>query len=211
MNQKRGVILSIFISLALVSGCGVVNHKASAVAGQLTSGHTHNPQVSTASMSLGNNSPFTIKVKDDLTQPAEKWDAKTVNDSLYNSVKVLNQNGKAVTLNVSNTPLLFEAYWCPHCQRTIVMLSANRSSLNKVPTIISTGFAPNTSIKQAVYISDQEFKALDLHKFKVYYLLNHSLLSKYVTDYPTLVFQKNGHTERFAGEHTLNLWERALS
>lgn len=211
MLNRQAFICSLVVLSALSVGCGASKNTTTAPVATNTTQVQKTAATKETSTSLGGNSPFSVRIGEDLAKPQSTWNPKTVSSSTYSDVHVLDASGKPVTLHVSNSPILFEAYWCPHCQRTLVLLSSNLSGIKSKPVLVSTGFAPNTTIQQAVSISHQEFKSLNLAKFQVYYLLDQSLLSKYVASYPTLVFEKNGKTQEMLGEHTLPLWERALS
>lgn len=212
MLNRKAFMCCLVVLSTLAVGCGATTKKNSAPAATTTTTQVQKTvATSQISTSLGDNAPFSVRTGESLVKPQSTWNAKPLSSTTYNDVHVLDESGKPVTLDVSKSPILFEAYWCPHCQRTLVLLSSNMSDIKSKPILVSTGFAPNTTIQQAVSISHQEFKSLNLAKFKVYYLLDKSLLAKYVVSYPTLVFDKNGKAQEMLGEHTLPLWERALS
>lgn len=157
------------------------------------------------------NPPFRNELKMDIIQPISKFDPVQANPVVYDQVIVYDAAGRKTTLDASKTPLLFEAYWCPHCQRTLVLLNHNWSKLSQKPLIVSMGFKPNTSLKEAVHLEQQELQTYHMKSFQIYYLLDPNQ-SKYVPyTYPTLVFNRNGSLDMLHGEHTLSAWMKALN
>lgn len=156
------------------------------------------------------NRPFVNKLNVETGHVDTQFDTHTISSNVYDPVQVLTMDGKPVNLNAKKVPLLFEAYWCPHCQRTLVSLNQNESKLKRLPVLISTGFAPGTSLKTAVTITRQEESAFHLHNFQVFYLLSVHEVAKDVPAYPTMVFPYEGKVELLSGEHTLSVWQKAL-
>ncbi|WP_051343645.1 TlpA family protein disulfide reductase [Alicyclobacillus herbarius] len=150
---------------------------------------------------------FTNRLNDEKATPIKKFDATRKGASLYAKVTVYDANGRKVTLDAKKQPLLFEAYWCPHCQRTIVLLHKHANQLAEMPVLVSVGYAKGTTLTQAKRISDEEVRAFGLKNMKVYYLLDgdHGQYS-----FPTLAFNHNGQVELLKGEHTLAVWKQAL-
>ncbi|MCL6625597.1 TlpA family protein disulfide reductase [Alicyclobacillus shizuokensis] len=150
---------------------------------------------------------FTNRLADEKTTPIAKFDATTKGASLYERVTVYDASGRKVTLDAHKQPLLFEAYWCPHCQRTIVLLHQHASQLRRFPVFVSVGFAKGTTLAQAKRINGQEMRAFGIRHAKVYYLLegDHGQYS-----FPTLAFARDGQVELLKGEHTLPVWKQAL-
>jgi thiol-disulfide isomerase/thioredoxin len=107
------------------------------------------------------------------------------------------------------TPLLIVAYWCPHCQRTLVLLNANKDKLKRLPVVISAGFQPNTTLQQAKDITREEFRLLGISDFQVYYCLS-QFSRDLLPMYPTFVFSSDQGLVRLSGEHTLDVWKKAL-
>lgn len=144
----------------------------------------------------------------DKPTPDNQFDFKSVSSSEVGGVKIVTATGKPVNPG-SIRSALFEAYWCPHCQRTLVLLNAGKNKLKNIPVIVSTGFPKGTSLKQAVATSDKELKMLGIHGFKVYYALGEN--KQLVTGFPTLLFTHSGQRVRLVGEHTFDVWRKALS
>lgn len=157
------------------------------------------------------NPPFKDSRAVEQVTPDANFDPTTANANTYTQVKVLDKSGKQVTLNASEHPLLFEAYWCPHCQRTLVMLNENRAQLKQFPIIVSMGFAPGTPLSAAIKLSDQELQTFHIANAKVYYLLDATESKKVVQSYPTMAFPYQSHLDKLVGEHTLQVWEQALN
>lgn len=157
------------------------------------------------------NPPFTDLRSQEKVTPDPTFDATVVQSNVYKQVKVLDSAGKLVTLNAAEQPLLFAAYWCPHCQRTLVLLNQNRSKLKEFPVIVSMGFAPGTKLSDAVKLSNQELKTFHISNVKEYYLLNPNEAKQVVQSFPTLAFPYQSKVEKLAGEHTLQVWEQAMN
>jgi thiol-disulfide isomerase/thioredoxin len=185
MVCKRGILLATCTLVIIVSiaGCG-----------------TGEPQG-------GNNSSPSQPTDVKLDPPDTKFDPVTKQVSYYSPIKVLDSNGNTVTLNANKSPIIFEAYWCPHCQRVLQELSHNRSQIQHVPTVVSMGFPQGTSLQQAVATTQDEFASLGITGFQVYYLLNPPRLN-YV--FPTSVFSNSGQDELLVGEHSLSVMTKAF-
>lgn len=157
------------------------------------------------------NPPFRNELNVEKGPVDTKFDPIPGSANIYQKIPVLNQIGKKVYLDAGKYPILFEAYWCPHCQRTLVLLMHNRSKVKQMPILVSMGFAPKTSLQQAVQLSHEEFHALHIKDVQVYYLLNVNP-GKYVpTVYPTLAFLYQHQISLLAGEHIWPVWQKALT
>ena len=160
---------------------------------------------------LISNPPFRRELSLDIVRPDAAFDPVVANKNVYDAVGVYTATGKHVTLNASKHPILFEAYWCPHCQRTLVMLNQYQGSLAKRPILVSMGFQFNTTLRAAVSLENSELKAFHIHGFKVYYLLDPNQKRYVPYKYPTLVFDHNGMLQMLYGEHVLSAWKEALA
>jgi thiol-disulfide isomerase/thioredoxin len=156
------------------------------------------------------NPPFAVKVNEQKVTPDSALDAVPADAARYRSITVFDANGRRVTLDAANAPVLFVAYWCPHCQRTLQLLSQNRSELRRLPVMVSMGFVPGTPLSEAVRLTQQEETALHLSGFKTYYALDPSSRQWIPRGYPTLVFDRNGALQMLYGEHTLDVWQKVL-
>ncbi len=128
----------------------------------------------------------------------------------YSHVVVYDVSGKKVTLDAHNQPILFEAYWCPHCQRTIQLFEKQMSQLPVKPVLVSMGFAKGTTFQQAKAIGSQEAAALGIKGLKVYYSLNRNTETYVPVGFPTLVFNDGGTLKALYGEHTFSAWQAAF-
>lgn len=155
------------------------------------------------------NPPFQNRLIEMISPISSQFDAKGVASSPYAHLKVYDANGHAVILDARKTPVFFEAYWCPHCQRTLKLWSENRSGVTQLPVMVSLGFAKGSTLADAVSVSKTEMKTFGLEKAKVYYYLGAP--SDLVPGFPTLVFPHQGRLMMMQGEHTLPMWEQALS
>lgn len=156
------------------------------------------------------NPPFKVLLNQERVTPDPLYDPSPASSTLYDRVRVLNAAGKVVYLDARKTPVLFEAYWCPHCQRTLVLLAKNRTALKQFPVLVSAGFAPGTTFSTAARLSAQEMKTFRIRNVKLYILLG-SLSATAVPEFPTLAFSAGGKFYTLRGEHVLSAWRSALS
>jgi thiol-disulfide isomerase/thioredoxin len=180
----------------LMTGCGTVVSSTPNTSTQITTNAT--------------DISFTNRLNDMLVKPNPKFDVRSTDTTVYEKVPVYSEDGQKVVLDASKEPLFFEAYWCPHCQRTLVLMNKNRDKLKQMPIIVSIGFPAGTMLKNAVRISHEEMNAFKIHDVKVYYFLTENS-SQFVHTYPTLVFSYQGKLGLLQGEHTLSAWQRALN
>lgn len=138
------------------------------------------------------------------------FDPSPATAPIYHNITVYNADGKKVTLDASKQPIFFEAYWCPHCQRTLVMLNQNRSNIGQFPVIVSMGFKPGTTVAQAAARSDAELKYFHIKNVKVYFYLGNQTKQLVPKGYPMMVLPHQGQVVSLIGEHTLSVWEQAL-
>lgn len=140
--------------------------------------------------------------------PDPQFDPKELaNASAYlASLTVVDEHGHKVKLNHTARPILFEAYWCPHCQRTLLLFHKTESIMKQAPIVISTGFPQGTILPEAVAASNKEFGLLGLSGFTVYYALG----NVQVPTYPTLLFHQNQSVNLLIGEHSRHIWEQAI-
>jgi thiol-disulfide isomerase/thioredoxin len=156
------------------------------------------------------NPPVQNLLKKNVIKPLDTFNVKKVNNSTEQGIPVVTADGQKQVLDAVNQPVLFEAYWCPHCQRTLLLLAKHRTELKTMPTIVSTGFAKGTTLKQAVSISEQEFKKLGISLSHVTYLIGPNAAEYEPKLFPTLVFPYQGGVGQLQGEHTLAVWMKAL-
>ncbi|MFD1674553.1 TlpA family protein disulfide reductase [Alicyclobacillus fodiniaquatilis] len=178
------------ILLIALTGCGIETHSTKTASTKAT---------------------FQNLISDDVIKPDTKLDPHKPFGVDYTHVEVVDAKGHHVTLNASKTPILFTAYWCPHCQRTLRLLSSQQNTLQRMPVVVSFGFAKNTTLKTAVGIQHAEISQLKLHGFKVYYDLSPSAGDEYAPlGYPTLAYDSGGSIVTLYGEHTLDIWKQVL-
>ena len=188
--------IAIFItSIMLITGCGEVTNKLPVQHRKLT-----------------NIIPFMNELNWDKSPINPYYNPSVASSSLYRRVSVVNESGQKVVLNAMSHPILFEAYWCPHCQRTLVMLNKNRNNFKKFPIIVSVGFFKGTTLKLATQITHQELNTFKIQHVNVYYMLNPNAGVQYASHgYPTLVFSRQHQLLSLSGEHTLSVWTKALN
>ncbi|WP_161624330.1 hypothetical protein [Alicyclobacillus acidoterrestris] len=124
-------------------------------------------------------------------------------------VSIVNSQGVSVSVTNLSEPLFFSAYWCPHCQRTLVSFDKNKSIIHDEPIVISTGFPPGTTLKQAVEATNREFHDLGVSGFKTYYCLS-GISSSLVPIFPTIMFHNHDTIHVLVGEHTSSVWNKAF-
>ncbi|MCY0896276.1 MAG: hypothetical protein OWS03_08325 [Alicyclobacillaceae bacterium] len=124
-------------------------------------------------------------------------------------IRVETAAGTWVTLNAKNHPVLFAAYWCPHCQRTLVLLQKHIADTPGWPTVVYVGYPDGFPLKTAVRIEHEEKKAFHLTYTHVYYLIG-SADQTYIHGFPYLVFNRRGTLLSLFGEHTFPVWKKAL-
>lgn len=204
MKGKKlvGLTLSL-LTTVVVAGCGTAQSNNSAGA------HMNGAEV--GSTRQDPNPPFVNRLKDLPATPDPRFDPISAHASIYSDVTVYNANGRKVVLDATNTPILFVAYWCPHCQRTLVLLNKNRQSLSRFPTLVSMGFAPGTSLAEEVRLTHEEMDYFHIYNVKEYYYLGSNSQQLTPQGYPTLVFPGKGGVLAMFGEHTLRVWQQALS
>ncbi|MCY0875710.1 MAG: hypothetical protein OWT28_05530 [Firmicutes bacterium] len=153
------------------------------------------------------NPPFQVLLTDEIVKPQARYNpiSAPVN---WETVTVQTASGTPVRLTPALLPALVAAYWCPHCQRTLVLWMRHQLSAMREPVLISTGFAPGTTLVQAEQLTRQEEAALHIHGLRVYYWLAN--WQPVVKEFPTLLFSENGKEQMLQGEHTWHVWHKAL-
>ncbi|MBX6351944.1 MAG: hypothetical protein IRZ10_01315 [Thermoflavifilum sp.] len=157
------------------------------------------------------NPPFSVKTAEQRVTPDNTVDPIPAATNIYGALHVLDASGHKVELDARRTPILFVAYWCPHCQRTLQLLVQNRDRLARLPVVVSMGFVPGTSVEQAVSLTRQEEQALHLAGLTIYYAVDPSSRAWVPNGYPTLVYAADGQLRMLYGEHTLSVWQQVLS
>ncbi|MCL6548117.1 MAG: hypothetical protein K6T30_04315 [Alicyclobacillus sp.] len=160
----------------------------------------------------GHNPPFAVLLNEERVAPNPRFDPAPASPSLYTRVPVWTADGHQAVLDARRRPILFVAYWCPHCQRTLVLLSQHQTKVGEMPDVVSMGFVPGTSLREAKQLTRQEEQALHLTGLanRTYYLVRPDA-NRYIPNaYPTLVFRHGWKLEMLSGEHTLQVWQTAL-
>ncbi|WP_062305363.1 TlpA family protein disulfide reductase [Alicyclobacillus sendaiensis] len=185
----------------LAVGCGAIGHSAGS--GQVAKGsgrdraHPLVFQNLTGAMNQGQD---------------PRWDPRPASSGLYGAVTVWTASGRQEVLTADRQPLLFAAYWCPHCQRTLQLLTSIRHRLRRMPVIVNVGYPAGTSLQTAVRIAREEDAALHLAPFEEVFILTPSAGDRYAPlGYPTLVFRQGNALWSLYGEHRAEIWIRALS
>lgn len=192
MRRRWWLALVVPGLLWITAGCGVTAPK-------------------TTSQLAPKNPPFQVLLKSEVVPVGQSFDPTTVQTSVYNDISVYTASGNQVTLDATKQPILITAYWCPHCQRTLVLLQSHQSKLKQLPVVIATGFAAGTTLKQAVKLEQQEERGLNLKSYQIYYDIDPSYASLVPQGFPTFVFPSNGKVSTLVGEKALSVWQQALS
>ncbi|SIS97763.1 TlpA family protein disulfide reductase [Alicyclobacillus vulcanalis] len=141
-----------------------------------------------------------------------RWDPKAAPTGVYDDVTVVTASGRQEVLSVRDAPLLFAAYWCPHCQRTLQLLTSIESRLKQKPILVNVGYPPGTTLQTAARIAREESQVLHLAPFQEVFILNPDAGDRYAPlGYPTLAFYRAGRDWTLYGEHRASIWEKALS
>ncbi|WP_040290153.1 TlpA family protein disulfide reductase [Alicyclobacillus hesperidum] len=199
--RRVGVITILCAALAIgtVSGCGTAGAANQSRGAKVVRNQVH-PLV------------FQNRTSDNIIAPDTKLDSQPVRGSLYKDVLVLQANGKSAHLDVTHGPLLFVAYWCPHCQRTLQLLTKLQSQLKQIPTLVDVGYPSGATLADAVRIDRAERAQLHLANFPTYFILAPNAGDQYAPlGYPTLVYRQGGQTLSLFGEHTSAIWKQILS
>jgi thiol-disulfide isomerase/thioredoxin len=158
------------------------------------------------------NRPFENRLNALPTTPANVLNAKPADPAVYASIPALTPEGASLTLTPSERPVVFVAYWCPHCQRTLVLWDQHWSELSVKPVIVATGFEPGTPLAQAKQIDADEIRGLNLKHIQFdAYLLDTNIGKKVIQAYPEVVFQQGDQLLTVTGERTLAVWKQVLS
>jgi hypothetical protein len=178
--------------LAGLSGCGAQGQTKQSVASQPIS--------------------FQNETKEMLVTPDQTLDPSIPRGVDYTRIQAVNGDGQTVTLDAERTSILVVAYWCPHCQRTLKLLSQYRPSLDTVPVLLNVGYPSGTTLSEAVHVEQEEERALGLHGMTSFYDLDPSAGDKYAPKgYPTLVYKSSRGLNTLFGEHTLAVWKQVLA
>lgn len=156
--------------------------------------------------------PYENLLNSDKLIPDANFDTKLASESVYSKVKVYTANGQAMTLDAISHPLLFTAYWCPHCQRTLEALQQNSHKLKELPYVVCMGFGPQATLQSAVKIEKQEIQDLGLKAMNFYYIVGDPEEADYIPNgYPTLIFSQGNKLLSLSGEHEFSIWQTALN
>jgi len=154
------------------------------------------------------NPPFQVLLSDDVVTPLST-DHPVSAGVKWRSLSVISGDGTVRPLDPSLLPALVVAYWCPHCQRTLLLFMRHEHSLRQKPILISTGFVAGTTLAQAEALTREEQRALGLTGFQMDYGL--AGWQGVVKQFPTLVIDHKGAWELLQGEHTWSAWHEALA
>lgn len=142
----------------------------------------------------------------------KKFDIQTpYNQKTYRTITVQSVNGKNTTISVTNNnPVAFVAYWCPHCERTLVMWSQHRKAITHFPSLVFVGYPNGTPFSAA-----KERALAELNYFhiegKIYFIIGNQANAYTPKGFPDLYFLHGNKVVHLFGEHTWSVWKEALS
>lgn len=134
-----------------------------------------------------------------------------VSKSADQHIRVQDAVGHWTTLDAAKRPTLFVAYWCPHCQRTLVLLRRNAARIKQWPNIVLTGYPANVPLQWARALVTQEEHSLQLPFLTHAYFMLGTADMTYITGFPYLMFEHQGALGALVGEHTFRVWQQALA
>ena len=142
--------------------------------------------------------------------PLTKTDnAVVVSSKTYNHVVTQNNTGEKVVLNASKKPMLFVAYWCPHCERTLFMWKKDHA---KFPDLVFVGYPNGTKFAMAKNRawSEIHYFHLPVKSSQVYFVIGNQQ-AKYVPQgFPNYIYAQHHQDKSLLGEHTWHVWQSVL-
>ncbi|MCL6516534.1 hypothetical protein [Alicyclobacillus sp.] len=158
------------------------------------------------------NQPFQNRLDALPTTPANVPNAKPADPVLYGALPVVTPDGRQETLHPADRPVVFLAYWCPHCQRTLVLWDQHWSELPVKPVIVATGFQSGTPLADARRIEEDEIRGLHLQHIQFdAYLLDADEGKRVIQAYPQAVYELDDQLLTLTGERTLDVWKQVFS
>lgn len=144
--------------------------------------------------------------------PSSVWNPTKVSVSTYEHVLAINNNGKKSVLDAKKQPMLFLAYWCPHCERTIDMWTIHQKQIKSFPLLVFVGYPDGTSLaiaKQRAW-AELHYFHVPVKENGVYFVIG-SKQTKYVPNgFPALFFERGHYIESLLGEHTWSIWKKVI-
>lgn len=154
---------------------------------------------------------FINELTDDVVPVDHTFDPQVVASSApYEDIAVYTASGRQIHISAASHPVLFEAFWCPHCQRTLRLLSLHVRKPSELPWVVSMGYPSGTTVKEAARVSQKEMRAFGLTHATVYYSLSPQWRILVPQKFPTLVFPSKRHLLMLSGEHAWTVWREAL-
>ena len=111
---------------------------------------------------------------------------RTIGDAPTLTVQTV--EGKEVVLDLRKGPVLFVAYWCPHCDR--FLLTAKEMGLERLPTVVSIWPRDGDTLADVVRETRAKLQRTGWEDTPFYVLMAGS--PSYVQGTPTLVWWENG-------------------
>lgn len=186
--MRKFALTCVTVSVLAVTGCGVLGDKPATLRNTVTPERT-TPQAPVHVLSLKQR-----------TQLATK-------PNLYEAVHVVTADGKPVTLDVQNQPLIF---FSPALGGQQLMQVLSQAKPTHPPALIATAFMPNET--RAQDIADTETLLKQYHiTWPVYYDFDNAFGSL-ISGVPDTYVWRNGHVWHIPGTlSSASEWNQALS
>lgn len=130
-----------------------------------------------------------------------------VKPTIYEHVQVTTANGKPVTLNVQDQPLIF---FSPALGGQQLFATLSQAKPAQAPALIATGFMPNQTKAQDITATEALLKQFHV-TWPVYYLFGNPFGS-IISGVPDTYVWRNGHVWHIPGTlSSASEWDQALS
>lgn len=96
------------------------------------------------------------------------------------ALRVVDENGQETVIDLKNGPVLFVAYWCPHCENFLTT-----APLRKLPTVVSTFPRKSDTVETLIHETRAKLERTGWKDTPFYVLMEYPA---YVTQTPLLVW-----------------------
>ncbi len=153
--------------------------------------------------------PFRDLRKVEIVPLQSKNNASITSSSLYRHVVVENNFGKTTVLNATKKPILFLAYWCPHCERVVTLWKNHHVHF---PNLVFVGYPNRTTFSQAKSRAWDEIRSFHLPvvENQVHFIIGQNLKQYVPSGFPEYIYYRDGKMKSMLGEYTWNVWNRVI-